>query len=123
MMRRVTYGGFLALAVASAAVAAAVGSPTYHPVVYGLSLALGVVTHYQADRRLVEEAIGTTIIGVSGGLVASEVVLTTVSVYVIGMPVDYAAWSMWTQLLFPWAYVLTLLLTGYFCAGMLDMLQ
>lgn len=123
MMGRVTYAGFLGVAVASASVAAAVGNPIYHPAVFAFSLLLGVVTHYQAERRLVERAIPTTLLGVGAGLVASEVVLTAVSVYVIQMPVDYAAWSMWTQLLFPWAYVLTLLLTGYFAAGMLDMLR
>lgn len=123
MIRRVTYAGFLVIGVGGASVAAAVGDPILHPVVYALSLTLGVVTYYQATKRLVEEAIGTTLLGVGGGLVLSEVVLTAVSVYVVGMPVDYAAWSMWTQLLFPWGYVLTLLLTGYFCAGLLDMLR
>lgn len=123
MIRRTTYAAFLVLGVAGAAVTAAVGDSSLHAVAYGLSVLVGIVTYHQATKRLVDEAIGTTLQGVLGGLLLSEIVLTAATVYVIGSPIDLAAWQMWTFLLFPWAYVLTLLLTGYFCAGLVDMLR
>ena len=123
MIRRGTYALFLIAGVAGAAVTVAVGDASYHVWAYMLSLVMGVVVYYQANTRLVEEAIGTTILGVTGGLVMSEIVLTAASMYVLAIPVDFAAWRMWLQLLFPWAFVLALVLTGYFCAGLLDMLR
>jgi hypothetical protein len=123
MIRRTTYAVFLVLAIAGASVTAAVGDSSLHPFAYGLALLVGVVVYFQATKRLVDEAIGTTLLGVLGGLLLSEVVLTAVSAYVIGSPIDLAAWQMWTFLLFPWAYVLTLVLTGYFSAGLVDMLR
>jgi len=123
VIRRTTYALFLVLAIAGAAVTAAVGDSSLHILAYGLSVLVGVVAYFQATKRLVDEAIGTTLLGVLGGLLLSEIVLTVATVYVIGMPVDLAAWQMWTLLLFPWGYVLTLVLTGYFCAGLLDMLR
>lgn len=123
MISRTIFSVALALGVAGAAITSAVGDPFLHVVAYVLVTALGAITYFQADKRLVDDAIGTTLIGVAVGLVLSEVVLTGLSVYAIGLPVDFAAWSMWTQLLFPWAYVVTLLLTGYFGIGLLDMLR
>lgn len=123
MIRQTPFGLALSLGVAGAAVTSAVGDASLHPVAYALATMLGVITYYQANSRLVDEAIGTILLGVGGGLVLSEVVLTVLSVYVLGLPVDFAAWSMWTQLLFPWAYVLALMLTGYFGIGLLDALR
>lgn len=123
MIRRTTYAVFLVLGIAGASVTAAVGDSSLHTLAYGLALLVGVVVYFQATKRLVDEAIGTTLLGVLGGLLLSEIVLTAVSAYMIGAPIDLAAWQMWTFLLFPWAYVLTLVLTGYFCAGLVDMLR
>lgn len=123
MIGRLTFGAGVTIAVGGAAVTSAVGDASLHPIAYALVTALGVVTYFQADRRLVEEAIATTLLGVASGLVLSEVVLTILSVYVLSLPLDLAAWSMWTQLLFPWAYILTLILAGYFGVGMLDLLR
>lgn len=123
MIRRPTFALAVSVGVAGAAVTSAVGQAGLHVVAYALVVMLGAVTYYQADKRLVSSAIGTLLIGVAGGLVLSEVILTGLSVYVLGLPVDFAAWSMWVQLLFPWAAVLTMLLTGYFGIGLLDTLR
>ena len=123
MIRRGIYALFLIAGVAGAAVTVAVGNNSYHLLAYILSVVVGLVVYYQANKRLVEEAMGTTILGITGGLVMSEIVLTAASMYVLAIPVDFAAWRMWLQLLFPWTFVLALILTGYFCAGLLDMLR
>lgn len=123
MIRRTTYAAFLVLGIAGASLTAAVGDSSLHVAAYSLAVLVGVTTYFQANKRLVDEAIGTTLLGVSGGLLLSEIVLTVVSVYVIGTPIDLAAWQMWTFLLFPWAYTLTLMLAGYFTIGLIDMLR
>lgn len=123
MISRITYALFLVLGIGGAAITSAVGDSWLHVPAYALAVIVGVVVYFQANKRLVDEAIGTTLLGVLGGLLFSEIVLTAISVYVLSVPVDFAAWQMWTQLLFPWASVLTLMLTGYFGAGLLDMLQ
>lgn len=123
MISKATSGAGVTVAVGGASVAAAVGDPELHLVAYALTTLLGAVTYYQADKRLVADAIGTIILGILGGVALSQVVLTLLAVWTVGIPLDLAAWFMWTKLLFPWAAVVFLMLTGYFVVGMLDLLR
>lgn len=111
------------VSVGSLGIALAFGSRYLELAAYVLAILLGVTIYVHANRYGTSQTYSGAIVGYLGGIVLSEAVITGMVTWYFAVPIDTAAWIMGIRLLFGWAALLFCLLTGFFVAGLGQMLE
>lgn len=113
----------LGLAIAGTAFAAAFGAGPAAPVAYALAVALGGILYFQGDRvAALGNLTGNILVGYLLGIVVSLAIATSLLVWLLNVPPDYATWQIGLMMWDSWAGIGAAVLSGFFVAGLLALL-